>query len=95
LRWINAKRAKSVQIIIMDRLEKSQLPVAAQEAQPATDRRGATGQQLATVVAAWPAGVSVLAQAVEACQRRDTREAGTDLPPRGANSFVPPQAFCD
>ena len=82
----------------MDRFEKSQLPAVAQEAQPATDRRGAavTGQQkLATVVAAWPAGVSVLAQAVEACQRRDTREAGTDLPPRGANSFVPPQAFCD
>ncbi len=80
----------------MDRLEKSQLPIAAQEAQPATDRQGATGQgKLATVVAAWPAGVSVLAQAVEACQRRDTREAGTDLPPRVASSFVPPHAFCD
>jgi hypothetical protein len=82
----------------MDRFEKSQLPTVAQKVQPATDCRvaAASGQQkLATVVAAWPAGVSVLAQAVEACQRRDTREAGTDLPPRGANSFVPPQAFCD
>jgi hypothetical protein len=82
----------------MSRIEKSQLPAAAREMQPATDRQmaAATGQQkLATVVAAWPAGVSVLAQAVEACQRHDTHEAGTDLPPRVASSFVPPQAFCD
>ena len=82
----------------MDRIEKSQLPAAAQETQPATDRQMAavTGQlKLAIVVAAWPAGVSVLAQAVEACQRRDTREAGTDLPLRRANSFMPPHAFCD
>ena len=79
----------------MDRFTKSQLPTAAQEAQPATGRPMAavTGQaKLATVVAAWPAGASVLAQAVEACQRRD---AGLDLPLRLSNSFVPPQAFCD
>ena len=82
----------------MDRFEKSQLSAVAQETQPATDRRmaAASGQQKpATVVAAWPAGVSVLAQAVEACQRRDAREAGPDLPLRGTDSFVPPHAFCD
>ena len=70
----------------------------AREAQPDTDRPMAavTGQlRLATVVAAWPAGVSVLAQAVEACQRRDAREAGPDLPLRRTDSFVPPNAFCD
>ncbi len=82
----------------MDRLKKSPSPAVTQEAQPATGRQMAavTGQMKpATVVAAWPAGVSVLAQAVEACQRRDTHEAGTDLPPRLTSSFVPPHAFCD
>lgn len=82
----------------MDRFEKSQLPEGRQETHPATDRGvvAVTGQRrLATVVATWPAGVSVLAQAVEACQRRDTRETGTDLPPRAVNSFLPPHAFCD
>ena len=82
----------------MDRFEKSQLPKVAEEMQPVTGHRLAavTAQlRLATVVAAWPAGVSVLAQAVEACQRRDAREAGPDLPLRRANSFMPPHAFCD
>jgi hypothetical protein len=82
----------------MDRLDKPQLPAIPQEAPPATGRRvgAVTGQlKLVTVVAAWPAGVSVLAQAVEACQRRDTREAGTDLPLCRADSFMPRHAFCD
>jgi hypothetical protein len=78
----------------MDRLDESQLLAVAQEAQPATDCQ-LMGQQLKLVVAAWPAGVSVLAQAVEVCQRRSTREVGTELPTRLANSFVPPHAFCD
>jgi hypothetical protein len=82
----------------MDRFDKSQSPTAPQEAQPVTDRQMAavTGQlKLATVPAVWPAGISPLAQVVEACQRRDTRDAGTDLPLRQPNSFVPPSAFCD
>ncbi len=82
----------------MDRFNKSQSPTAPREAQRATDRQMAavTGQfKVATVPAAWPAGVSPLAQVVEACQRRDTRDAGTDLPLRQPNSFVPPPAFCD
>ena len=82
----------------MDRFKKSQLPEIAEETQPVTGRGVAavTAQlRLATVVAAWPAGVSVLAQAVEACQRRDAREAGPDLPLRRTDSFVPPHAFCD
>ena len=82
----------------MDRFEKSQLPEGAEETQPVTGRRLAAvigHRNLATVVAAWPAGVTVLAQAVEACQRREAREASVDLPLRRANSFMPPHAFCD
>ncbi len=60
----------------------------AQEAQ-ATDGMAAVSG-LATVAAAWPTGVSVLAQAVEACQRRD---AGMDLPVRLPSSFGLPPAF--
>ena len=47
-----------------------------------TDRKLAavTGQRkLATVPAAWPSGVSALAQAVDACQRRDLRDAASVL----------------
>jgi len=41
--------------------------------------RETVGQRvLATVPAAWPAGVSQLAQAVDACQRYQPGEARTD-----------------
>ena len=43
----------------------------APQVQPDTVR-GTAPIGVATVVAAWPAGVSPLAQAVGACQRRDT-----------------------
>jgi len=94
LRWINVARAQSVHMKSMDRFDKPALPLTAPEAQPATDCRmaAATGQQkLATVVAAWPAGVSPLAQAVNACQRRGPREA--DWLTRAPNSIVLPPVF--
>jgi len=74
---------------------KSQLPPMAVQMQPATDRRGLTGHgavRKATVVAAWPAGVSALALAVTACQRRDFH---LDWALRLANKNVPPSVFCD
>jgi hypothetical protein len=46
---------------------------------------------LTTVPAAWPTGVSPLAQAVDACQRRDTREV--DWLARASNSIVLLSAF--
>ena len=57
----------------MDRLIKPQKLPSAPQAQPDTVR-GTAAIEVATVVAAWPTGVSPLAQAVGACQRRDTRE---------------------
>jgi hypothetical protein len=57
--------------------------VAATQAQPDT----------ATVPAAWPRGVSQMAQAVNACQRRDSGETGIERLQRGPNSIVLPPAF--
>jgi hypothetical protein len=87
LRWINAAPALSVQIAKMDRFNKPQSTPAASETQPGTVRGPAT------VVAAWPSGVSSLAQAVDACQRRDTRDMGTDWQARAPNSIVLPPAY--
>jgi hypothetical protein len=85
LRWINAARVKPVQTIIMDQFTKPQMQAVQPDAQPNTVRG------LATVAAAWPSGVSPLAQAVDACQRRDARE--TALVTRAANSILLPAVF--
>jgi hypothetical protein len=77
LRWINAAPAKSVQTKTMDRLIKPQKLPSAPQAQPDTVR-GTAAIELATVVAAWPTGVSPLAQAVDACQRTDSEQVSTD-----------------
>lgn len=53
-----------------------------------------SGQQgQATVVAAWPTAVSALAQAVNAFQRYDARDACVDLPPRPHKAFALPPTF--
>jgi len=78
----------------MNRFDEVQLPPMAEQTQPATDRQvaDAAGQaKLWIVPAAWPAGVSALALAVNACQRRDIY---VDLPLR-TPKIVPPPAFCD
>lgn len=49
---------------------------------------------LATVPAAWPTGVSHLAQAVDACQRCDASEVCTDWLRRTPDQVVVPPAFC-
>ena len=49
---------------------------------------------LSTVPAAWPRGVSHLAQAIEACQRCDTAVVCTDWLRRAPNTFDLPPAFC-
>ena len=79
----------------MDQFKKPLLPPVPQAN---TDRKLAavTGQRkLATVAAAipaaWPSGVSALAQAVDACQRRDPREA--EWLARTSNSIVLPPLF--
>jgi hypothetical protein len=92
LRWINAELAKSFQIGTMQRIKAQLPPAAALQAQSNTVRDTAAGQVgLATVKAAWPSGVSPLAQAVDACQRRDARE--TALVARAPDSIVLPAVF--
>ena len=58
--------------------------------EPDTAHKAAEVHAPATVVAAWPSGVSQLAQAVNACQRRD---AGIDWLQRRPGSIVLPPAF--
>ncbi len=82
--WINAEAALPLQISIMERfIRPRKLLVAATQAQSDT----------ATVPAAWPSGVSQLAQAVNACHRRNSGETGIDRLQRGPNSIVLPPAF--
>jgi len=60
--------------------------------QPA-EGRTSPRQELALVPAAWPAGVSALAQAVTACQRRDEGELNVQA--RMTIATALPSAFCD
>jgi hypothetical protein len=94
LLWINATRVKSVHHKKMKQIKKAQLPARAVQTQPATDRPVAAGApiKLATVAAAWPAGVSAIALAVNVCQRHDVQ---LDLALQLPKKIVRPTAFCD
>ncbi len=79
----------------MEQIKEPQLPPLALQMQPATDRKIAAvsgAVTLVTVPAAWPAGVSALAHAVNACQRRDFH---LDWPLHSPKSIVSPPVFCD
>ena len=93
LRWINAAHAELAQKAIMDRSQKHQSVDSSPDHVPnmaaMTARVG-----ISTVPAAWPHGVSQLAQAIEACQRCDTAVVCTDWLRRAPNSFDLPPAFC-
>ena len=87
-------RSRSKQQSWTDLSDLEKLPAAAPEAQPDTDRNAAAEVRvLATVPAAWPSGISQLAQAVDACQRRDSGDAGTDWLQRAPNSIALPTAY--
>jgi hypothetical protein len=94
LRWINVGAGELLQIVIMGRFIKNQSTLTAPSEQR-PDSAGtvaATARQLAlaTVPAAWPTGVSQLAQAVDACQRSDPGQVGTDwlLRAAGARAYL-------
>ena len=93
LRWINAAHAELVQKPIMDRSQKYQSvdssPDHVSNMAAMTARIG-----VSTVPAAWPHGVSQLAQAIEACQRCDTAVVCVDWLRRAPSSFDLPPAFC-
>ncbi len=44
--------------------------------------------------ASWPAGVSLLSQIIDACQRCDAGEVCNDWLVRAPNSIAVPPAFC-
>jgi hypothetical protein len=89
LRWINAGAAESIQTLNMVRFDKHLLDSSAAPQQ----RPDTVGNMMATVqvVAAWPAGISHLAQAVDACQRRDMANLRSDWLGRaiGVNPLPP------
>jgi hypothetical protein len=77
LRWIKAGAAESVHTATMV-LYPHQLSSPAQ-ADTVGNLPALAGQHdLVTVPAAWPSGVSALAQAVDACQRTDSEQVSTD-----------------
>jgi hypothetical protein len=95
LLWINATHAKSVDPKKMEQMKEPQCPPLALQMQPASDRKVAAvsgAVTLVTVPAAWPAGVSALALAVNACQRRDFH---LDWPPHSPKKIVSRSVFCD
>ena len=67
LRWINAGLGARAQKACMMMFRKSEAMVPQSAALPMAELSGA----LASVPAAWPAGVSNLARALNACQRSD------------------------
>jgi hypothetical protein len=93
LRWINAELAKSVQTASMV-LYPHQLSSPAQADTARKLPALAERHDLVTVPAAWPTGVSPLAQAVDACQRSDSEQVSKDWlaraqSNRAAAGFVP------
>jgi hypothetical protein len=97
LRWIKAMQAKSAQIINMFRNQK---PAADPPPHDAARNLGSMTVRLgldaepAGSPAAWPAGVSLLAQLIDACQRCDTTDVCNDWLARAPKSIVKPPAFC-
>jgi hypothetical protein len=98
LRWINAGAAELVQTATMFRSYKPQTdPAASAKLHPDTVGSMAkmTGRLgLSTVPAAWPAGVSQLAQAIDACQRCDADEVCGDWLARVPQTIKLPPEFC-
>lgn len=79
----------------MKRMNEAQLPPLAMPMQPATDIHVAAASRavtLVTVPAAWPAGVSALALAVNTCQHRDFH---LDWQQRPAKKTITSTAFCN
>jgi hypothetical protein len=77
LRWIKAGAAKSVHTATMV-FYPHQLSSPAQADTVRNLPALAGRHDLVTVPAAWPSGVSALAQAVDACQRTDSEQVSTD-----------------
>jgi hypothetical protein len=77
LRWIKAGTAESVHTAIMG-LYRHQPGSPAQADTVRNLPALAERHDLVTVPAAWPTGVSALAQAVDACQRSDSEQVSTD-----------------
>ena len=93
MRWIKADAAESVHTATMV-LYRHQPSSPAQADTVRNLPAVAERHDLVTVPAAWPTGVSTLAQAVDACQRPGTGQVRTDWLVRGqfnraATGFLP------
>jgi hypothetical protein len=84
------------QQMIRFRKDKPMLPLAPKTSPDRLANMTAMTEKLglATVAAAWPAGVSQLAQAIDACQRCDTGDVCTDWLARAPKSIKLPPEFC-
>ena len=75
------------------KLSKADVPASDDPARNLADMTERLGLS-APVAAAWPTGVSQLAQAIDACQRCDTTEVCTDWLARAPKVIEAPPAFC-
>ncbi len=58
------------------------------------DRDFVPAPRVAAKAASWPAGVSLLAQMIDACQRCDAEEVCSDWLARAPKKIATPPAFC-
>jgi uncharacterized protein DUF6455 len=102
LRWIKAGSLKMVQKVTnggtMMRFAKGKLMFGAaltrRPAPPANLAMMADKLDIAAIPAAWPAGISQLAQAIETCQRCDASEVCGDWLKRAPKRVAQPPQFC-
>ena len=73
----------------MQNIEPKVEPDAVRNMAAMTERLG-----LSTAPAAWPTGVSLLAQAVASCQRCEAAEVCADWLARAPKAIEAPPAFC-
>lgn len=77
-----------------EKFSKTDVPASHDLARNLADMTGRLGLSAPAVPAAWPTGVSQLAQAIDACQRCDTTEVCTDWLARAPAVIEAPPAFC-
>jgi Family of unknown function (DUF6455) len=98
LRWINAGPAELVQIATMIRFYKPQTKTEGSPPEYTDTVRNMAKMSerlgLSTVPAAWPASISQLAQAIDACQRCDADELCNDWLARAPQIVKLPPEFC-
>ena len=98
MRQIKVGAAELVHLATMNWNHKRTAPAAAQifPAQQLAEVSARLGRDPAPSprAASWPAGVSLLAQMVDACQRCDAEDVCSDWLARAPKKIASPPAFC-